>query len=68
MAKKPLRKPESDLRANFAETKKAWVNGAKTVNNTIAEQAGQDLKNGDGRLMKTYNDNNRTIDDIDKNG
>jgi hypothetical protein len=34
----------------------------------MAEQAGQDLQKGDGRLMKTFNDNNRTIDDIEKNG
>ncbi|MCW7430016.1 hypothetical protein OHD43_29985 [Escherichia coli] len=42
--------------------------GAKTVNDTYAEQAGRDLQSGDGKLMATYRRNKKAIDKLDAEG
>ena len=68
MAKLPQEKPKEVIQAGFDDVKKAYKKGAKTVNDTYAEQAGRDLQSGDGELIATYRRNKKAIDKLDAEG
>ena len=52
----------------YSLLKRPIKKGAKTVNDTYAEQAGRDLQSGDGELMATYRRNKKAIDKLDAEG
>ncbi len=45
-------------------TKVGYKKGAETVLNQFAPHAGRALKNGDGSVMKTFNEIKRTINKL----